>query len=521
MPRPDAFANMSFHLTGQKPSTTAGQPDPETPFRVLVLGDFGGRANRGLRPVAVDYDNIDRVLAELDVALELPVAGSTGDRVEIRFGELDDFHPDQIYRRVELFQSLRETRQNLLNAETFDEAAKEVGRWTKQRDHHDPVPRDTLNRSKNNGASAAASGQNDALTHLLTRSPLTQQTKLPQAASSAAVQALLKQVVGPHVVPSASPNQDRLVDAIDTATSQQMRAVLHDPDFQALEASWRGLDFLIRNLETGQQLQVYLVDMPKRDLAGELTSGQELGSTGLYQLLVEGAIGSPSGQPWAVVVGAYTFDATQQDANLAGCIATIASHAGCPFLAQASPSLSGSASFPGPPADLNSSLEPEAKAAWEAVRRLPQASYVGLALPGFLLRLPYGESSDSIDRFEFEELEGDPGNGPCLWGNPAFVCAYLLGQEFSQHGWAFTPESDFDIEDLPAHTYTQDGESKMTPCAQVWLSDQAAQEISNQGLMVLQSIRDRDAVRLVRFQSIAAPAKNLAGRWITQDTDLQ
>ena len=120
-------------------------------------------------------------------------------------------------------------------------------------------------------------------------------------------------------------------------------------------------------------------------------------------------------------------------------------------------------------------------------------------------------------------------NGPCpigrptdrqgscksvgLWGNSAFLCAYLLGEQFTQSGWGFTPGGGYDVGDLPTHTYKADGESCMTPCAEAWLTDRAADRILAAGYMPVLSIQGRDAVRVVRFQSLADPVKNLAGRW--------
>lgn len=518
MSKPSPFEDMHFNLIARKPAA-AERPQPDAPFRILVMGDFSGRANRGLDgppadpvPMAIDCDNLDQVMARLGVALRVPVSKDCEGVVEVRFEQMDDFHPDQVYHHAVLFQALKNTRQDLMNPATFETAAQEVRGWAQGSDE-----------ATGSGGLGAASGQvpweaatatDNTFDELLGKPAALPDVK-PQQRTSAPIAALLRHVVAPHVV-HTDPHREQLVNAVDEATSVQMRGILHHPDFQNLEAAWRALDFLVRHLETDDGLKVYLVDMTKAQLSADLASADSLESTAVYRLLYEQAAGAPGGQPWAVVVGDYTFDATVHDAQTLARLAAVGAHAGSPFLAAASPHLLGCRSLVLTPAvsNWNEAIDPEAKAAWDALRQLRQATYVGLALPRFLLRLPYGAATDPIDSFAFEEIQGHPQHGDYLWGNPAFVCAYLLGQDYSQEGWALTPGAGLDIEDLPAHTFKLEGESKMTPCAEAWLTDDSAQEIINRGLMPLMSIRGRDAVRLARFQSIADPVKNVAGRWV-------
>lgn len=516
MAQSSSIGQMHFNLVGKRLEASE-RPDPETPFRMVVLGDFSGRTGRltqskgePLRPIAVDCDNLDKVIAKLNVSVAIPVAGSSDQKIEIGFKELEDFHPDQIYQRLELFQAMRKTRRDLLNSSTFEAAAAEVRGWAGSSETSEAS---IAPSSAGKATSTESAGGGDPFAHLLSQPSTASQPQSPR--TSGAVQSLLKQVVGPHVVPNQDPQQDVLVQAVDTAASHQLRSILHDPAFQALESAWRALDYLVRNLETDEQLKLYIVDISKQELNDDLAAAEDLALTDTYQLVFEQAAGSAGGQPWAVVIGNYQFDATEADGQMIGRMATIAAHAKTPFIASASSYLLGCESLSQTPAqsDWNYPVESNAKNTWDAVRQLKQASYIGLALPGFLLRLPYGSNTEPIDSFQFEEIEGDPAKGAYLWGNAAFICAYLLGQEYTQRGWHFTPGAGFDIEDLPAHTYKEEGESKMTPCAEAWLSDSAAETILNNGLMPLVSIHNRDAVRLTRFQSISQPTENLSGRW--------
>jgi type VI secretion system protein ImpC len=146
------------------------------------------------------------------------------------------------------------------------------------------------------------------------------------------------------------------------------------------------------------------------------------------------------------------------------------------------------------------------------LRRIPQATWLGLALPRFLLRLPYGQRTQSTEQFAFEEMPAG-GHEDYLWGNPAFACAYLLGEAFVQDGWEFRPGQIPRIEGLPAHVYRANGESHLKPCAEALLTENAGEAILNKGLMPLLSIKGSDSVRLMRFQSIALPPAPLSGRW--------
>lgn len=165
------------------------------------------------------------------------------------------------------------------------------------------------------------------------------------------------------------------------------------------------------------------------------------------------------------------------------------------------------------PEQWTAPVSADAAAAWQSLRGLRESAYVGLTLPRFLLRLPYGSNTDPIERFDFQEIDAAPNHDDYLWGNAAFLGACLLGHEFGQYGWGFEPGGGYDVEDLPSHFYKQDDQRVMTPCGEAWLSDRAAEKILGAGLMPILSVQGRDAVRYVRFQSIAQPTRNLAGRW--------
>src|SRR5262249_1900893 len=187
-----------------------------------------------------------------------------------------------------------------------------------------------------------------------------------------------------------------------------------------------------------------------------------------YRLLVEQTVGTPGAQPWSVLAGHYTFGATLADVELLGRIALIARRAGAPFIAAASPAAVGCASFgkTPDPADWKD-MDSDTLEIWEALRGLADARYLGLALPRFLLRLPYGKDTDPVEGFAFEELPARDTHDSYLWGNPAIAVAFLLGEAFSRRGWEMKPGMVQDIDNLPAHVFTRDGDSEMKPCAEL------------------------------------------------------
>jgi predicted component of type VI protein secretion system len=144
---------------------------------------------------------------------------------------------------------------------------------------------------------------------------------------------------------------------------------------------------------------------------------------------------------------------------------------------------------------------------------MPEGSYLGLVLPRFLLRLPYGKDTSPVEEFDFEELPPGSDHEGYLWGNPAVACVFMLAESFRRRGWDFRAGTVREIADLPLHVCRQDGESRIMPCAEVLLGEEAMAAILDKGLMPLLSVRDRDVVCLARFQSLAELATPLAGRW--------
>ena len=442
---PDRYSRSSveFDVTPGTQTSQAVQED-DTPFRILLVGDFSGSANRGLparpaRPRAVDSDNLEEVMAEMDVALRLPQGA-------LRFRELDDFHPDHLYAHAAVFRQLAEAR-------------------TKPPAAAPPPP----------PPAAPAKSDREIGRGLLEDMLATEEESAAKAAAEPGGLAdFINRVMAPHLEERPDPRSAAWSAQVDRAAGEQMRAILHHPHFQALEAIWLSTARLVKLLQPDTDLKIYLLDATLADIAADPAA---------------------FAGDWAVIAGHFTFGHGPEDAALLRQLGRMAAHARAPFLAEGLPPED---SEPGPN--------------WRDLAASAEARWIGLALPRVLLRLPYGKSTSAIDSFEFEEMPVSV-HTEYLWGNPGFFCAGLLGEAFREGGWDLRPERHRRIGGLPVHVYRADGASAQKPCAEIAMSDSDAEFLLENGLMAVASERDADSALLVRWQSIAMPAARLAGRW--------
>ena len=493
-------------------------PEEDTPFHIAILGDFSGRSSRGLidtkvanrRVISIDRDTFDEALSRLKAEISLPIGGSAP--LKLHFAELDDFHPDHLFENADIFRGLREVRLRLQDPATFAAAAEELG---VRSDAHPAAKASAQPSSAGAVAHDLVHDRSGSLLDQIVDRTADKPSEGQSARPSDKLQEFVRRVTEPHLTAAVDSRQAEIIGTIDRALSAQMRALVQVPAFQALEAAWRAVFFLVRRIETGPQLKLYLIDISKAELAADLSSSQDFRASETYRLLVEKTVETPGAEPWAMIVGNYTFGPEHEDADLLGKFARIATAAGAPFIAAASSRLLGCASLSDTPHPRDWHLPPDTDGAtaWSALRGLPEASAIGLALPRFLLRLPYGKKTDPIESFDFEEMPEDPSHEDYLWANPAFACAGLLAQSFSEYGWQMRPGVHAQIDGLPLHVYERDGESELKPCGEALLTEDAAEWILEKGLMPLVSLKRQDAVRLVRFQSIAEPVRALSGRW--------
>ncbi len=463
-----------------------GQPAPDwparRPMRLALFGDFGGGAGRGRldtgaalarrKPLKVEYDTLEDALGRLDLSLTLPV-GADGAPVTLAIGDLESFHPDAIYRNVSLFNELSALRKRLNTPATFAAAAKEVMSWGGE-----ALARASTmaRRGADRGSAPSRSATLDDFARLTGRTA-------PVAPAAGAVDRLLQRVVAPFVVPAADPKKDALLTAVDAALTDAMRAVLHHPDFQTAESLWRGVDFLLRRIETSHQLQVHLFDVSAEEFAADLSAVDDLADSGLYKLLVETPSQDADGG-YAYIGGCYRFDATPPHAELLGRAAQVAAHAGAPFI---------TAVATDPFADRREPPHRLVRDAFAALREMPNASFLALLGPRFLLRHPYGKKSDPISSFAFEEFSREAGLRGMLWGHPALLALYVLAQ----------PGATTVVDDLPFHYFTDDhGDSVALPCTDRLISTQVASLLRTYGINAVMAHKGEAMVRLAGLEAV-------------------
>jgi len=283
--------------------------------------------------------------------------------------------------------------------------------------------------------------------------------------------------------------------------------LLHQPVFQNVEASWRALDYLVRHVETDTQLKIYVIDVSKAELLADLAAASDLKQTGLYQILVKAP---PRGEPWSLIGCDCTFRPWVDDIELLARISMVVDMAGAPLIAGADPSILGVKN----PERLADDDEWEIdNPLWDEIRQFPEARRIGLAMPRFLIRSPYGKNSSPLERFHFEEMPEGSTHVHYLWANSMYLCVMLIAQAFSHAKWDLRVGQFQSVRSLPAHTWMEYGNPELKPCAEVLFTLKAAETMIGQGLMPVLSMKGSDEVRVGMFQSIAKPQSPLEGRW--------
>ena len=481
------------------------------PLRILLIGDFSGAEGRGdaagaKRPVAVDRDDFEERMARLSPRLRLDLPGGS---LELTFAELDDFHPDRLFDRAPVFERLRALRRRLQNPSQFAAAAAEIAGWGQAAG---AAPAGDQDGSPSEGA--APIDASDLLQSALDATP--SPGAGPSGRADALVDALVRSVVAPHVIPRPDPRLDELLTTVDAAIADGMRTILHHPQFQRLEAAWRALYLLVRRLDTGAQLKLYLLDVGKTALSTDLMEATDLQRTTFFKTVVEPSVGVEGGDRWGLFVGLFGFGPEAADAALLGRLGRMAALAGAPFAATARPGLFGAGDLgvTSDPDDWTAPGEPADQQAWTALRLLPEANYLALLAPRILLRQPYGRNSDPCETVAFEEIDGVPAHEHFLWGEAGLAAAYAVGTAYAEVGWGFRIEAQSEIDGLPFFVAdTEDGDREPIPCAEVLLTERAAARLRVSGVTPVVSVRHNDTVRIGGLMSIAEAGKPLAGGW--------
>lgn len=331
-----------------------------------------------------------------------------------------------------------------------------------------------------------------------------------QAVLTLAQQALARtQLIGSDVLVSI----EAMIAELDRKLSEQVNAILHHPDFQQLEGAWRGLHYLVNNTETDEMLKIRVMNISKLDLAKTVKrfKGTAWDQSPAFKKIYTEEYDQFGGHPFGCLVGDYYFDHTPPDVELLGEMSKIAAASHAPFIAAAGPGLMQMSSWQelANPRDLTKIFTTPEYAAWRSLRESEDARYVGLAMPRFLSRLPYGAKTNPVEEFNFEEVTGSGDHGKYTWANSAYAMAVNINRSFKLYGWCTSirgVESGGAVEGLPAHTFpTDDGGVDMKCPTEIAISDRREAELAKNGFMPLVHRKNSDFAAFIGAQSLQKP----------------
>lgn len=314
-------------------------------------------------------------------------------------------------------------------------------------------------------------------------------------------------------VPDLRRRIETIIAELDRMISGQLNLVLHHPDFQQMEATWRSLRRLIGGAESGPMLKIKMLDISKRELARSLRKfrGTAWDQSPFFRRVYEEEYGQFGGEPFGVLIGDYYFDHRPEDVQLLSDVAQVAAAAHVPFIAAAAPSVMQMDSWAelANPRDLARIFTTPEYAAWRALRESEDSRYLGLCLPRALGRLPYGTATEPADGFDFEEDVEGPDNSRYLWTSPVYAMAANIVRAFNRYGWCVRIrgiDGGGAVEDLPVLRFaTADGDVDHRCAIEVALSERREAELARSGLIPLVHRKGEDAAAFIGAQSLQKP----------------
>src|SRR5437867_4757078 len=276
---------------------------------------------------------------------------------------------------------------------------------------------------------------------------------------------------------------------VDHLISLQLNEVLHHPALQKLEATWRGLKYLLDQSETSSQLKVRVLNVSKKEILRDLQRAPEFDQSTLFKKVYEEEFGVFGGEPFGALIGDYEFSRHPEDIELLEKISQVAAGAHAPFLTAASAELMNLENFTqlGEPRDIGKIFDSTEFAKWKSFRASEDSKYVGLALPHILMRLPYGRDTKPVDEFGYEENVDGSDHSKYLWGNAAYALGARLTTAFAKYGWCAAirgVEGGGLVQGLPTHTFsTDEGEVALKCPTEIAVTDRREKELSDLGFM--------------------------------------
>jgi type VI secretion system protein ImpC len=298
---------------------------------------------------------------------------------------------------------------------------------------------------------------------------------------------------------------------IDSLLSQQLNEIMHHEDFQRLEASWRGLNYLVQQSETGEMLKIRVMNISKKDLLKDMEKASEFDQSSLFKKIYEEEFGMFGGAAYGAFIGDYEFSNTPQDLTLLEKISEVAAAAHAPFISAASPTMLNWDSFTelSAPRDLSKIFQSVEYAKWKSFRDSEDSRYVALALPHILMRLPYGKDNVPVDSFDFEEQVDGTDHGKYLWGNAAYAMGAKLTDAFGKYHWCAAirgVEGGGLVQGLPVHTFkTDEGDVALKCPTEIAITDRREKELADLGFVPLVHCKNTDYAAFFSTQTVNKP----------------
>jgi len=303
------------------------------------------------------------------------------------------------------------------------------------------------------------------------------------------------------------------VAQIDHLISLQLNEILHHPAFQKLEASWRGIKYMMDQSETSSMLKIRVLNVSKKELLRDLQRAPEFDQSVMFKKVYEDEFGIFGGEPFGALIGDYEFSKHPEDIELLEKVSQVAAGAHAPFLTAAAPELLNLDSFSqlGDPRDIGKIFDSTEFAKWKSFRASEDSRYVGLTMPRVLMRLPYGKDTKPVDDFSYEEGVDGTDHSKYLWGNAAYALGARLTTAFAQYGWCASirgVEGGGLVEGLPTHTFrTDEGDVALKCPTEVAITDRREKELADQGLIPLVHCKGTDYAAFFSVQSSNKPKK--------------
>jgi len=342
-------------------------------------------------------------------------------------------------------------------------------------------------------------------------------TERAKEAVENAVKTLAEQALGQTALISDDSIRsiESMIAELDRKMSEQINLILHHEDYQRLESSWRGLDYLVNNTETDEQLKIRVMNISKKDLHKSLKKykGVSWDQSPIFKQIYEQEYGQLGGEPYGSLVGDYYFDHSPPDVELLGQIAQISAASHAPFITAPAPSLLNMESWQelSNPRDLTKIFGTPEYAGWRSLRESDDSKYLAMAMPRFLARQPYGANTNPVEEFAFEEEIEGTDHSKYAWANACYAMATNINSSFKHYGWCSRirgVESGGAVEGLPTHTFpTDDGGVDMKCPTEIAISDRREAELAKSGFMPLIHKKNSDFAAFIGAQSLQKPAE--------------